>query len=134
MKITYIKHSGYLLESDQALLLFDFWKGTLPPLAPEKDLFVFVSHRHEDHFNPKIFNLAVSHPKIHFILSDDIWQNKVPEHLHGLTCLWIPERSGSLKKAAVSALLHLSLPMKGLLLLWKPGFFLPAPIRARILD
>ena len=24
MKITYIKHSGYLLESDQALLLFDF--------------------------------------------------------------------------------------------------------------
>ena len=85
MKITYIKHSGYLLESDQALLLFDFWKGTLPPLAPEKVLFVFVSHRHEDHFNPKIFNLAVSHPKIHFILSDDIWQNKVPEHLHGLT-------------------------------------------------
>ena len=128
MKITYIKHSGYLLESDQALLLFDFWKGTLPPLAPEKDLFVFVSHRHEDHFNPKIFNLAVSHPKIHFILSDDIWQNKVPEHLHGLT--WFVDPG----KVRVSALLHLSLPMKGLLLLWKPGFFLPAPIRARILD
>ena len=55
MKITYIKHSGYLLETEQALLLFDFVEGALPPLDPAKDLFVFVSHRHEDHFSPKIF-------------------------------------------------------------------------------
>ena len=85
MNITYIKHSGYLLETDQALMLFDFWQGTMPPLDPEKDLFVFVSHRHQDHFNPEIFHLAASHPKIHYILSDDIWQNKVSESLHGLT-------------------------------------------------
>ena len=90
MTITYIHHSGYLLETDQALLLFDFVEGTLPALAPEKDLFVFVSHRHGDHFSPKIFDLAVSHPKIHFILSDDIWQNKVPEHLHGLAWFMDP--------------------------------------------
>ena len=50
MTITYIHHSGYLLETEQALLLFDFTEGTLPPLDPAKDLFVFVSHRHEDHF------------------------------------------------------------------------------------
>ena len=85
MTITYIHHSGYLLETEQALLLFDFVEGALPPLDPAKDLFVFVSHRHEDHFSPKIFDLAATHPRIRFILSDDIWQNKVPEHLHGLT-------------------------------------------------
>ncbi len=90
MKITYIHHSGYLLETDQALLLFDFVEGTLPSLVPEKDLFVFVSHRHGDHFSPKIFDLAVSHPNIRFILSDDIWQNKVPEHLHGLAWFMDP--------------------------------------------
>ena len=84
MKITYIHHSGYLLETGRALLLFDFVEGTLPELDPDKDLFVFVSHRHGDHFSPKIFDLAISHPKIRFILSDDIWQNKVPDHLHGL--------------------------------------------------
>lgn len=81
MTITYIHHSGYLLETEQALLLFDFVEGALPPLDPAKDLFVFVSHRHEDHFSPKIFDLAATHPRIRFILSDDIWQNKVPEHL-----------------------------------------------------
>ena len=90
MMITYIHHSGYLLETDQALLLFDFVEGTLPALAPEKDLFVFVSHRHGDHFSPKIFDLAASHPNIRFILSDDIWQNKVPEPLHGLAWFMDP--------------------------------------------
>ena len=90
MKITYIHHSGYLVETDQALLLFDFVEGTLPALTPEKDLFVFVSHRHEDHFSPKIFDLAATHPRIRFILSDDIWQNKVPDHLHGLTWFMDP--------------------------------------------
>ena len=29
MTITYIHHSGYLLETEQALLLFDFVKGAL---------------------------------------------------------------------------------------------------------
>lgn len=36
MTITYIHHSGYLLETEQALLLFDFTEGTLPPLDPQK--------------------------------------------------------------------------------------------------
>lgn len=98
MTITYIHHSGYLLETDRALLLFDFVEGTLPELAPEKDLFVFVSHRHEDHFSPKIFDLAVSHPNIRFILSDDIWQNKVPDHLHGLTWFMDPGKVLKLKE------------------------------------
>lgn len=43
MTITYIHHSGYLLETEQALLLFDFVEGALPPLDPAKDLFVFVA-------------------------------------------------------------------------------------------
>ena len=32
MKITYIHHSGFLAETNQALLLFDFAGGILPPL------------------------------------------------------------------------------------------------------
>ena len=79
MKITYIHHSGFLVESDQVLLLFDFVGGPLPDLDPDKDLIVFVSHRHEDHFSPDIFDLIHRHPRIRFVLSDDIWQNRVPE-------------------------------------------------------
>ena len=40
MKITYIHHSGFLAETNQALLLFDFAGGSLPPLDPAKTLVV----------------------------------------------------------------------------------------------
>ena len=79
MKITYIHHSCFLIELEQLYLLFDYVKGTLPVLSPDKDLLVLVSHRHGDHFSPDIFDLAEQHPKIRYILSDDIWQNRVPE-------------------------------------------------------
>lgn len=36
MKITYIHHSGFLAETNQALLLFDFAGGILPPLILPK--------------------------------------------------------------------------------------------------
>lgn len=79
MKITYIHHSSFLVESDRLYLLFDYTGGPLPELDPAKRLFVFVSHRHGDHFAPKIFDLAGGSPDTRFILSDDIWQNQVPE-------------------------------------------------------
>ena len=79
MKITYIHHSCFLIELEQLYLLFDYVKGTLPVLSPDKDHLVLVSQRHGDHFSPDIFDLAEQHPKIRYILSDDIWQNRVPE-------------------------------------------------------
>lgn len=81
MKITYIHHSGFLIETEHALLLFDYAGGTLPELNPDKDLIVLVSHRHEDHFSPEIFNLIQDHPNTRYVISDDIWQNRVPEDL-----------------------------------------------------
>lgn len=79
MKITYIRHSGFLAELDELYLLFDYIKGPLPELSKDKDLLVFVSHRHEDHFSPAIWDLADCYPRIRYILSDDIWQNQVPD-------------------------------------------------------
>lgn len=79
MRITYIHHSGFLAETSQALLLFDYAGGVLPELPGGKALIVFVSHRHGDHFDPKIFDLTKRHPDVTFVLSDDIWENRVPE-------------------------------------------------------
>ncbi|NBH72363.1 MBL fold metallo-hydrolase [Clostridiaceae bacterium] len=79
MKITYIHHSSFLAELDQLYLLFDYIGGALPALSPDKDLLVLVSHRHQDHFSSAIWNLAKQYPHIRYILSDDIWQNRVPE-------------------------------------------------------
>lgn len=85
MKITYIHHSSFLVELKQVLLLFDYVGGPLPSLAADKTLIVFASHRHGDHFSPAIFDLAVQHPRIFYVLSDDIWQNRVPQKMHGCT-------------------------------------------------
>lgn len=80
MLITYIGHSGFLAELKQSLLLFDYYEGPLPEAFPEKNLFVFASHRHPDHFNPEIFRLAEGRETpTFFILSDDIWERRVPK-------------------------------------------------------
>lgn len=71
MKVTFLAHSGFLIELENYLLLFDWWKGELPPL-PDKPLLVFASHSHEDHFSPDIFTLDNGQRNIHFLLGSDI--------------------------------------------------------------
>ena len=70
MRVTFLAHDGFFIELDQVCLLFDWWKGVLPPL-PDKPLLVFVSHRHEDHFNPAVFALADRKADIQFLLGSD---------------------------------------------------------------
>ena len=70
MRVTFLAHDGFFIELDQVCLLFDWWKGVLPPLS-DKPLLVFVSHRHEDHFNPAVFTLADRKADIQFLLGSD---------------------------------------------------------------
>lgn len=69
MLVTHYFHSGSLVELDQHLLLFDYYQGELQ-LNQDKPLYVFVSHRHFDHYNPDIFK--IHHPHITYILSDTL--------------------------------------------------------------
>lgn len=57
MKVTYLVHSGILVELKDYYCIFDYYKGELPPLDKEKDVIVFCSHSHNDHYNPLIFDL-----------------------------------------------------------------------------
>lgn len=79
MKVTYIHHSSFLVETDENYFLFDYFEGELPEFKEDKPLLVFASHRHGDHFSPVIFELAGKHKKTGFVLSDDIWKRRVPE-------------------------------------------------------
>ncbi len=75
MKIDFLGHSGFFVETESVLLLFDYYHGDLSFLAKkpkEKPLFVFASHAHGDHFNPEIFSLAEIHPRTKYLLSFDI--------------------------------------------------------------
>ena len=57
MKVTYLAHSGILVELKDYYCIFDYYKGELPLLDKEKDVIVFCSHSHNDHYNPLIFDL-----------------------------------------------------------------------------
>ena len=55
MKINYIHHSGFLIESNSCYYLFDYEKGHLPRMDVTKPIFVLSSHGHHDHYTPEIF-------------------------------------------------------------------------------
>lgn len=76
MKITYIAHSGFSVELEEHVLLFDYFTGTIPEWEKEKKVLVFASHRHQDHFNPAIFDLAEKYPAIHYCFGNDIRLNE----------------------------------------------------------
>lgn len=86
MKVEYIHHSSYLIELSESILLFDYFSGKLAEFDNEKEIFVFVSHRHGDHFSKKIFLLADKYKKIKYILSDDINKSLIPDNIRDKVC------------------------------------------------
>lgn len=74
MKVTHVYHSGFYMELAQCALLFDYYQGTLPPIPPDKPLYVFASHAHQDHFSFSVFTKEElrAHPQVFYVLSNDI--------------------------------------------------------------
>lgn len=74
MQVTYIHHSGFLVETERFYYLFDYESGNLPAMDTEKPIFVLSSHSHGDHYNSKVFPLlkAAGMRHITAVLSDDI--------------------------------------------------------------
>ncbi len=42
MKITYINHSGFLVETENCYYVFDYYKGEMPRLDKSKEAIVFA--------------------------------------------------------------------------------------------
>ena len=81
MKLTYIHHSCFLLETERASLLFDYTEGDVPSFDLHKSLYVFSTHRHGDHFSEKIFSLAKDVETVSYLLSFDIPKESIPQML-----------------------------------------------------
>lgn len=77
MKVTYIAHSGFYVDTGDAGFLFDYYKGKLPDVEADKPLIVFVSHHHPDHYNPVIFRLAEKYPNVRYVVSKDVYLRPV---------------------------------------------------------
>ena len=71
LTVTYIKHSGFLIETANSYLLFDYWQGKLPELQYDKELYIFSSHAHHDHYTKDIFKLENKCQRVVYVLSSD---------------------------------------------------------------
>lgn len=71
MTVTYLYHSGFAVELEDIMLVFDYYKGELPAAAEGKKLYVFSSHFHKDHFQRRIFEWSEK-GDVTYILSKDI--------------------------------------------------------------
>ena len=103
MKINYIQHSGFLVETAECYYLFDYYMGTLPALNPDKPILVFASHRHPDHYNPVIFEklTELGMKQLTAVLSKDIPKKSYPDGIEILTvtfhqCYELPYGGGRL--------------------------------------
>ncbi len=72
MKITYIEHSGYAIEWESCIWVFDYYRGKIPDWEKTKPLIIFASHAHKDHFAPEIFSLFKEFEHVTYLLSTDI--------------------------------------------------------------
>lgn len=66
MTVTYYHHSGFSVASGDVLLVFDYWRGkqvripdalgiTPEILARFNEVYVFISHEHEDHYDSVVY-------------------------------------------------------------------------------
>jgi L-ascorbate metabolism protein UlaG (beta-lactamase superfamily) len=86
MKLTYVYHSGYVIEARNFAVIFDYYKdsGTLPLKGYVHDellrktgrLYVLASHFHPDHFNKDILTWKQQKEDILYIFSSDILHEK----------------------------------------------------------
>lgn len=84
MTLRYIFHSGFLLETEKSILIFDYWMDPANVMKPyidpsgSKHIYVFASHFHEDHFNKEIFEWNQNNPftDYTYILSKDILKRR----------------------------------------------------------
>lgn len=81
MNVTYIHHSGFLIETETSYYLIDYFQGSIPALNPCKPVLVLASHKHHDHYQRGVFStlkdMGMQH--IYAVLSRDIPPGARPE-------------------------------------------------------
>jgi L-ascorbate metabolism protein UlaG (beta-lactamase superfamily) len=85
MKIYYVYHSCFIIETESSFLIFDYFNNKSNPdqdfdfnqlinniFNSQKPLYVFSSHDHHDHFNSDILSWCKEKENTYYILSNDI--------------------------------------------------------------
>lgn len=88
IRVTYIFHSGFCVETRDSYYIFDYYRGELPALDGKKPVYVFASHFHQDHYSPEVFGLLKKQgflpENIKAVLSADIRKKQYPKEVEVL--------------------------------------------------
>ena len=83
MKITYIYHSGFIIESEKATIIIDYFRDSANEIVfhslcsfPGK-LYVLSSHWHPDHFSKEVLKWKSLRPDIQYVFSKDILKRRL---------------------------------------------------------
>ena len=93
MEASYLLNSGFLVRTDDVLLVFDAFDdpaGVLPAAVEKENyarLYFFASHAHFDHFNPMIARYAAKTQR--YLLSEDIRSNAGAAYMPTDRTSWI---------------------------------------------
>ena len=82
LRITHYYHSGFSVETEDLLFVFDYWRGEkqelrgnrqiLPDrLASFRAVYVFISHEHIDHLDPIVFTWK-DYARVSYFVSSDM--------------------------------------------------------------
>ena len=81
MQVIFIHHSCFLIEVDEKVMIFDWFAGdrvsgyhfggVIPEYEPDTPIYVFASHKHQDHFDMDVLRWADKYTNIHYIFSKD---------------------------------------------------------------
>lgn len=86
VEVVYYLHSGFSCALGDVLLVFDYWRGengrlredrrlTANELNRYREVVVFISHSHEDHFDPVVYEWAKeigAKTSIRYVVSEDV--------------------------------------------------------------
>ncbi len=86
MKLDYIYHSGFAIETHDTTIIIDYFKDSSETAYNEGivhdrllnkpgKLYVLSTHSHPDHFNPEVLTWREKRPDIIYIFSKDILDN-----------------------------------------------------------
>lgn len=82
MKIIYIHHSTFCVETGGKVLVFDYYSGKglpsceyhgqMPEYPKDTPIYVFASHSHRDHFDTRVLKWSERYHNIHFIFAKEV--------------------------------------------------------------
>lgn len=80
VKVKHIYHSGFTLETDDIMMVFDYYRGKID--LKDKRTLVFATHGHADHYTEDIFKWKGERDDVSYVLSSDIAHFSKSKDIH----------------------------------------------------